>query len=110
MSSTAQEVNELVQLFINIGESIPQQRSQEHAERVRSMGSMTTESETESGVELLSFLDSCRLSLDVRGREGRRKKIRGGVREGGRSEGRREGGGSEGRKEGGREGGKEERE
>ena len=57
-----QEVNELVQLFINIGESLPQQRQR--------LESMRREAMTESGVELLSFLDSCQLSLDVSGEEG----------------------------------------
>lgn len=58
-----QEVNELVQLFINIGESLPQQRQR--------LESMRREAITESGVELLSFLDSCQLSLDVSGEERR---------------------------------------
>lgn len=54
-------MNELVQLFINIGESLPQQRQR--------LESMRREAMSESGVELLSFLDSCQLSLDVSGQE-----------------------------------------
>ena len=72
-----QEVNELVQLFINIGESLPQQRWQrgDKADReqarpeavpdMQKAGLERRDSVSEpSGVELLSLLDSCRLSLD----------------------------------------------
>ena len=130
ISSTAQEVNELVQLFINIGESIPQQRAQEHAEGVRRTESTTAESGPESGVKLLSLLDSCRLSLDVRGRgvgeereqrrEGERERGGGrkereqrkevrkeGVKEGVRGEKVKERGREKEAKKGGREGRKE---
>ena len=51
-------MNELVQLFINIGESLPQQhRPADHAKLER------RESDS-GGVKLLSLLDSCHLSVD----------------------------------------------
>ena len=60
----SQELNDLVQLFINIGESIPHHR--ERLERLASLrrareAAGTAQTET----ELLSILDSCKLSLLV---------------------------------------------
>ena len=68
-----QEVNELVQLFINIGESLPQQHWQQGG---RQRGDHPGHREDHPvlerrdsdyggpGVELLSLLDSCDLSID----------------------------------------------
>ena len=49
-----QELNDLVQLSINIGESLP------HKERLPTIRQETIQ---ESGTELISFLESCKLSL-----------------------------------------------
>lgn len=56
-SMYVQEVNELAQLFISIGESLPQQMAG------RSGGLQRRESDT-GDMDLLSLLDSCRVSID----------------------------------------------
>lgn len=51
-----------MQLFINIGESIP---NREQLERLASIHRKEQLTSVGSEVELLSFLDSCKLSLSV---------------------------------------------
>lgn len=51
---SSQELNDLVQLFINIGDFIP------HKDRLTNIRQETIQ---ESGTELISFLESCKLSL-----------------------------------------------
>ena len=53
-----QEVNELAQLFISIGESLPQQMAG------RSAGLQRRDSDPGADLDLLSLLDSCRVSID----------------------------------------------
>ena len=66
-----QEVNDLVQLFISIGENLPQ-----HPRRQQAANSSSPDKQQlpnlerqdsasgSNGVEFLSLLDSCRLSID----------------------------------------------
>lgn len=63
--ATVQEVNELVQLFINIRDSLPQQRWQQSSNSRHKVDPDTQKPVMDpSGVEILSLLDSCRLSVD----------------------------------------------
>ena len=64
--STMQEMNELVQLFVNIGESLPQQHRQPSGSS-RPGGIQQPHLERENsgtGAEILSLLDSCHLAID----------------------------------------------
>ena len=54
----SQEINELLNMFFNIGESIPQ-------ERLSSIKLKDLKQSTESGFELISLLSSIKLSLQV---------------------------------------------
>lgn len=68
MLITLQEMNELVQLFISMGDSLPQQRwqppsSSEDRTDGHRPGLERRDSTTEPS-ELLSLLDSCQLSID----------------------------------------------
>jgi hypothetical protein len=57
-NSFIKEVNELAQLFISIGESLPQQMAG------RSAGLQRRDSDPGADLDLLSLLDSCRVSID----------------------------------------------
>ena len=62
-------MNELVQLFINIGESLPQQRRQplgnsRQREDLDTQQPHLERQDSGTGVELLSLLDSCHLAID----------------------------------------------
>lgn len=58
-------MNELVQLFINIGDILPQQhRQQMDSSKPAAHAELERKGSGSGGVELLSLLDSCHLSVD----------------------------------------------
>jgi hypothetical protein len=65
-NSFIKEVNELAQLFISIGESLPQQRRQQAAGGLGAghPAQLERRDSEAAGPELLSLLDSCRLVID----------------------------------------------